>query len=188
MVGSVLKLIHSTKVVRSCSFSTTNVLNGGHIRMHNWWGPEKIQGREVVGWGVKGDEFYEDRADYWYPAIRFRRNDEIVTPIREKELGDWKQLSVDEKKLLYRYSFCQTLSEYEAPDGYWKLPVAIALAVSGLALLYGCFLSYYCYPPSLPTLENEFKESVIEKRLVMEKGRFLGPAAYYDYENNRWKD
>ena len=56
MVGSVLKLIHSTKVVRSCSFSTTNVLNGGHIRMHNWWGPEKIQGREVVGWGVKGDE------------------------------------------------------------------------------------------------------------------------------------
>uniref|UniRef100_A0A915NAE4 Uncharacterized protein n=1 Tax=Meloidogyne javanica TaxID=6303 RepID=A0A915NAE4_MELJA len=159
MVGSVLKLINSTKVVRSCGFSTTNVLNGGHIRMHNWWGPEKIQGREVVGWGVKGDEFYEDRADYWYPAIRFRRNDEIVTPIREKELGDWKQLSVDEKKLLYRYSFCQTLSEYEAPDGYWKLPVAIALA-----------------------------ESVIEKRLVMEKGRFLGPAAYYDYENNRWKD
>lgn len=174
--------------MRSCSFSTTTVKNGAHVRLHNWWGPEKNQGREVVGFGVKGDEYYEDRADYWYPAIRFRRNDEIITPIREKELGDWKQLSLDEKKLLYRYSFCQTLSEYDAPDGYWKLSAAIAFCVTGLAFLYACFLQRFFYPPMLPTQENEFKESVIEKKLVLEKGRFLGPAAYYDYENNRWKD
>jgi hypothetical protein len=33
-----------------------------------------------------------------------------------------------------------------------------------------------------------FQEGIIERRLVLEKGRFMGPASYYDYENNRWKD
>ncbi|KAF7624797.1 Cytochrome-c oxidase [Meloidogyne graminicola] len=187
MVG-ILKLVHPTQIVRSCNFSMTTVKYGGHVRLHNWWGPEKNQGREVVGFGVKGDEYYEDRVDYWYPAVRFRRNDEVVTPIREKELSDWKQLSIDEKKMLYRYSFCQTLAEYEAPEGYEKISIAIFFAIAGISILYGCFLQRFFYPPMLPTQENEYKESVIEKRLVLEKGRFIGPAAYYDYENNRWKD
>lgn len=41
-------------------------------------------------------------------------------------------------------------------------------------------------PP--PTLKNEYKEAVLRKKLILEKGQFLGPASYYDYERNRWKE
>lgn len=40
--------------------------------------------------------------------------------LREKEKGDWKNLTLEEKKKLYRASFCQTLVEVEAPTGEWK--------------------------------------------------------------------
>lgn len=40
--------------------------------------------------------------------------------LREKEKGDWKKLSIEEKKALYRASFRQTFSEFQAPSGEWK--------------------------------------------------------------------
>lgn len=81
--------------------------------------------------------------DYWYPAIRFREDDDVIRPIREKEKGDWKNLTIEEKKLLYRYSFKQTLAEFEAPSGYWKLIVGILLSVMALATLYATFLNHF---------------------------------------------
>ena len=41
---------------------------------------------------------YQDRIDYWYPAIRFRKEDDVSRPLREKEKGDWKNLSLEDKK------------------------------------------------------------------------------------------
>ncbi|PIO54461.1 hypothetical protein TELCIR_24176 [Teladorsagia circumcincta] len=73
------------------------VASGHHIE--HWWGPEKAAGRELVGFGVSGDNVYTDRLDYWYPAIRFRKEDDIIAPIRKKELGDWKNLTLEDKKL-----------------------------------------------------------------------------------------
>lgn len=84
-----------------------------------------------------------DRIDYWYPAIRFRKDDDIILPIREKEKGDWKKLSIDEKKTLYRYSYKQTLAEFEAPTGYWKLTTATVCFVLSLAFFYMTFLKLY---------------------------------------------
>lgn len=40
--------------------------------------------------------------------------------LKEKEKGDWRKLTLDEKKALYRASFCQTFSEVQAPTGEWK--------------------------------------------------------------------
>ncbi|RCN29493.1 hypothetical protein ANCCAN_24749 [Ancylostoma caninum] len=42
---------------------------------------------------------YSDRLDYWYPAIRFRKEDDVIAPIRKKELADWKNLTLEEKKM-----------------------------------------------------------------------------------------
>lgn len=67
----------------------------------------------------------------------------MIKPLREKELGDWKNLSVEDKKLLYRYSYRQTLAEFEAPNGYWKVTVAVALFVLAMATCYSAFLSRY---------------------------------------------
>ena len=47
--------------------------------------------------------------------------------LREKEKGDWKKLSIQEKKALYRASFCQTFAEIQAPTGEWKSIIGMTL-------------------------------------------------------------
>lgn len=54
--------------------------------------------------------------------------------LREKEKGDWKKLSQEEKKALYRASFCQTFAEMKAPTGEWKSSVGLALVCVSLAV------------------------------------------------------
>ena len=127
----------ATVIIWNRTLSKSSVLSSGH-HAEQWWGPEINNGREVVGYGSHGEEVciqfysaiksilfwynflknYSDRIDFWFPAIRFRKNDDAIIPIREKELGDWKNLTNNEKKLLYRYSFRQTLAEFDAPRGY----------------------------------------------------------------------
>ncbi|CEF65968.1 Cytochrome c oxidase subunit IV family and Cytochrome c oxidase subunit IV family-containing protein [Strongyloides ratti] len=180
-----INYFHST--LKDVSFTSIH-LSRPAISGHEYaWGLEKAAGREVVGYGSCGDETYQDRLDYWYPSIRFRKDDEVIAPIRQKELGSWKNLSNEEKKLLYRYSFKQTLAEFEAPSGYWKVMLSIVFTVLGCATLFATFLTKKCLPPIPPTFDNEYKEASVERMLVLEKGNFLGPAKYWDYENNKWK-
>lgn len=67
--------------------------------------------------------------------------------LREKEKGDWKKLSIEEKKALYRASFRQTFSEIEAPTGEWKgiLGLSCIVVSAGIWLylyfkIFGMFL------------------------------------------------
>ncbi|KIH53719.1 cytochrome c oxidase subunit IV [Ancylostoma duodenale] len=128
------------------TLKTSAPFASGH-HLEHWWGPEKAAGRELVGFGVNGDNNYSDRLDYWYPAIRFRKEDDVIAPIRKKELADWKNLTLEEKKMLYRYSFKQTLAEFEAPSGYWKA----------------------LFPPIPPTFQDEYKEAAVQRALILEK-------------------
>jgi len=43
--------------------------------------------------------------------LRFQEDNGEVLKLREKEKGDWKKLTLAEKKVLYRASFCQTIAE-----------------------------------------------------------------------------
>ncbi|GIY17605.1 hypothetical protein CEXT_778241 [Caerostris extrusa] len=62
-------------------------------------GRARIGNRDVVGFGINGEYTYIDRVDYPMPAIRFRENSAESKALREKEKGDWKKLTLDEKKL-----------------------------------------------------------------------------------------
>ncbi len=57
--------------------------------------------------------------DYWYPAIRFRRDDDVIRPIRQKEAGDWKKLSLDEKKMRE--------SDSMRDESYWGVLCSLSL-------------------------------------------------------------
>ena len=53
---------------------------------------------------------YMDTLHAPFPAIRFKEETSEIAKIREKETGDWKKMTVEEKKALYRHSFCQVCS------------------------------------------------------------------------------
>lgn len=95
---------------------------------------DKIGNREVVGHGWNGQAAYQDRVDYPMPAVRFRENTPELKALREKEKGDWKKLSVEEKKALYRASFCQTFSEMKAGNGEWKKHLGIVCMMVSLGI------------------------------------------------------
>lgn len=95
---------------------------------------EKIGNREVVGHGWNGQASYQDRVDYPMPAVRFRENTPEIKALREKEKGDWKKLSIEEKKALYRASFCQTFSEFKAGSGEWKKHLGISFIMISLGI------------------------------------------------------
>ena len=65
--------------------------------------------RDIVGYGSNGQEDYLDDEEYPCPAIRFRENSPEFLALRQKELGDWKQLTVAEKKELYRHNYRSVL-------------------------------------------------------------------------------
>ncbi|XP_043478630.1 cytochrome c oxidase subunit 4 isoform 1, mitochondrial-like [Leptopilina heterotoma] len=80
----------------------------------------KIGNREVIAFGLNGTPSYIDLFHRPFPSIRFREFGPELTALREKERGNWKTLSTEEKKCLYRASFCNTFAEMDAPDPEWK--------------------------------------------------------------------
>lgn len=95
---------------------------------------EKIGTREVVGHGWNGQASYQDRVDFPMPAVRFREDTPEIKNLRQKEKGDWKKLSVEEKKALYRASFCQTFSEMKAGSGEWKKHIGMVFIFISLGI------------------------------------------------------
>lgn len=67
--------------------------------------------------------------------------------MREKEKGDWKNLTVDEKKQLYRASFRLTFAEINAPSGRYKSYFGWAMLWQALALW--LFMAFYYASKSL---------------------------------------
>lgn len=89
-------VLGSKAVSRHLTFLRSN----GYIYVSSasYYGRAKIGTREIVGYGTTGSYDYFDRMDFPYPAIRFREVKDDLIPIKEKEKGDWKKLTIEEKK------------------------------------------------------------------------------------------
>lgn len=95
---------------------TKKILNAQLLQpAARYHGREMIGKREVVGYGINGDYIYIDRCDLPMPAIRFREETADILKLREKEKGDWKNLTLEEKKkckffVSFIISFCVQLT------------------------------------------------------------------------------
>ncbi|ESN93108.1 hypothetical protein HELRODRAFT_69935 [Helobdella robusta] len=148
----------------------------------------KRQGnRDVVGYGHNGQAVYEDRPEFPAPAIRFKENSKEVLALREKEKGDWKNLTLQDKKALYRASFCQTYAEMDAPTGNWKQVMAIVLAGMTLTLWINYFIKKFVVNDLPHTITREWQEKQLENMIKQRIGHIDGLSSKWDYENNRWK-
>lgn len=149
---------------------------------------EKIGKREIVGHGWNGTACYADRTDYPMPAVRFREDTPEICALREKEKGDWKKLSLEEKKALYRASFCQTFSEMKAGDGQWKMHVGMVCLFASAAIFVALLMNIYVYDEMPVTFDEEHQKAQLKRMIALEVNPVTGLTSKWDYENNRWKN
>ena len=120
--------------------------------------------------------------------FRFKEDKGEIAALREKEKGDWKKMTMEEKKALYRASFCQTLAEVEAPTGEWKSITGVVLVCVSLGLWGYLWLKAYVYGELPDTITNEDKQKAqIDRQIALRMNPVEGLASKYDYEQGKWK-
>merc|ERR1712136_734587 len=140
-----------------------------------------IGNREVVGFGMNGQPNYIDRVDFPMPAIRYKEVTADIQVLKDKEKGDWKSLTMEEKKALYRASFCQTFAEMKAPTGEWKSILAAiftALAATGWIII---FMKKCVYSEMPITITREWQEDQMNRMIRQGQNRVEGVSSLYDY-------
>jgi len=158
-----------------------------HVAHHHGEPRDYIGTREVVGYGINGRYNYIDHIMFPYPAIRFREPTPDVVSLKEKEKGDWKKLSVEDKKQLYRASFCSTFSEMNAPTGQWKSITGITLGLIGLSWWMYVWVRAFVYPPLPESLSLERRQAQLRRMIDLRVDPITGIGSKWDYENNCWK-
>ncbi|XP_074604419.1 cytochrome c oxidase subunit 4 isoform 1, mitochondrial-like [Brevipalpus obovatus] len=146
-----------------------------------------VGNREVVGFGINGDPTYYDRPIRPFPAIRFRQDTPEMLKLKEKEKGDWKNLTKDEKKTLYRHSFCRTYAELLAPSGVWKLYLAGCLWCVSMGMTLFLLNKVYNMPPLPESFLPDNMRLALKFHLVNHTDEVEGISSKWDYENNCWK-
>ncbi|CAH1117225.1 unnamed protein product [Phaedon cochleariae] len=143
--------------------------------------------REIVGYGFNGEPNYVDRTDFPLPAIRWREPTPDISALREKEKGDWNNLSLEEKKALYRASFCQTFAEFKAPTGEWKSVIGLSLVFMSGAFWLFYFMKAFVYSPLPITFDKEHREAQLRRMIDLQVNPVQGISSKWDYEKDDWK-
>eukprot|EP00095_Tigriopus_kingsejongensis_P006575 maker-scaffold2551_size14539-snap-gene-0.4 protein:Tk06575 transcript:maker-scaffold2551_size14539-snap-gene-0.4-mRNA-1 annotation:"hypothetical protein DAPPUDRAFT_230889" len=144
--------------------------------------------REVVGFGMNGEEVYTEDVLSPFPAIRFKEDTAEIAMLREKEKGDWKKLTVEEKKTLYRAAFCQTMVEMDAPSRDWRMMFGFSAALAAVSIWIMMWLKIYVYPPLPETITDEERVKAQIKFMIEARvNPVQGLASMYDYEKGTWK-
>lgn len=143
--------------------------------------------REVVGHGINGSPTYNDCPDFPFPAIRFREVTPEICALREKEQGDWKKLSCQEKKTLYRHSFCQTFAEFQKFTGQWKEAVGIALWAVALAFGFSMLYNQSLSPITPESYDEDRRQSQLRRMIQLENEPITGISSKWDYAANKFK-
>jgi len=146
-----------------------------------------IGNREWVGFGINGQPGYMDRVDFPMPALRWKEDTPDVLSLREKEKGDWKKLSKEEKKAIYRASFCQTFAEFQAPTGEWKGIIGNTLLLTSFGLWLYIFMKIFVYSPLPNSFQEENREAQLQRMLDLRVNPVTGLSSQWDYEKEEWK-
>ncbi|KAJ2940956.1 hypothetical protein O0L34_g10217 [Tuta absoluta] len=153
----------------------------------NAYGWSRIGNRDIVGHGCNGMAVYKDDAHFPFPAIRFRENDSCICSLREREQGDWRMLSCEEKKTLYRASFCQTFSEFQANTGQWKLILGGVLFATSFGF-WAMMLHHFLINEPLPeSFSPERQAAALRQILETRTNPIDGISSKWDYERDQWK-
>jgi len=146
----------------------------------------KIGNRDIVGNSFHATVDYYDAVDYSLPSVRWAENTPEVLALRSKEAGSWLDLSLAEKKQLYRNSFRQTLAEVSAPKGEWKRQSYIFFYIMAISTAYFIWTASTGYGRKTTTTK-EYQQEVVATLLMNNQGHYSGLSSKYDFEKNQWK-
>lgn len=142
--------------------------------------------RKIVGFGRNGSADYEDVRDFPCPAVQFKEDKGDLMSLRQKELGDWREMTVEEKKQLYRASFCSTFAEFTARTGEWKSITAIVLGLGALTAGFVLFCHKFVYLPCR-TSGEEWQADRVRMAIAERDGPIHGVSSHYDFDKKQWK-
>ena len=98
-------------------------------------------------------------------------------------------MTVEEKKSLYRASFCQTLAEVEAPTGEMKSIIGLALIGISIGVWGYLWTKNFVYGELPDTITNEeMQKAQIERMIALRVNPVEGLTSNYDYEAGKWKE
>ncbi|XP_026479793.1 cytochrome c oxidase subunit 4 isoform 1, mitochondrial-like [Ctenocephalides felis] len=158
------------------------------ILKRNYYNRGIIGNREVVGYGLNGSYSYYESTMFPFPAVRWMENTPEIMALREKEKGDWRKMTVEEKKALYRASFRQTFAEMDAPTGEWKIVFGMAFFLLGLGFWFAVVIFNTARTPLPETLTDPVRREHILRRMIdLRMNPIDGLSSKWDYENDRWK-
>ncbi|KAJ8962522.1 hypothetical protein NQ318_000913 [Aromia moschata] len=141
----------------------------------------------MVGFGMNGMPFYVDRNDFPFPALRYKETTPEIQALYEKQKGNWKLLTKEEKNALYRANYCQTFAEFNAPTGEWMEIVGYGLILCSLGV--GLFILMKLFVTT--ELPKSFKPSWVRaqmrRQIDLQVNPITGLSSNWDYEKNDWK-
>ncbi|KAH8300936.1 hypothetical protein KR044_005187, partial [Drosophila immigrans] len=143
--------------------------------------------REVVGYGFNGSPIYVDTAEFPFPAIRYGEPTAESCALREKETGDWKKLSLEDKRSLYRHSFCQTYAEFQYYSPVWKQAVGLGLWAIAAGILFSILYAVRLERITPVTFEEERRQAQLRRMIHLEVQPITGLSSKWCYATNKWK-
>ena len=97
-------------------------------------------------------------------------------------------MTKEEKKALYRASFCQTLVEVEAPTGEWKSILGLCLIGISIGIWGYMWMKKFVYSSLPDTITDEEKvKAQIDRMIAIRVNPVEGLTSNYDYEKGQWK-
>ncbi|XP_049880353.1 cytochrome c oxidase subunit 4 isoform 1, mitochondrial-like [Pectinophora gossypiella] len=147
----------------------------------------RIGRRDVVGHGCNGSYVYKDDAHFPFPAIRFMDNTRHIMALRQKEKGDWRMLCCEDKKALYRASFCQTFAEFQHPTGQWKFIVGWGLFFISFGFWIAIFYKSFVCEPLPEHLNKENQKAQLRRMLEIRANPIDGISSLWNYDEDNWK-
>jgi len=137
-----------------------------------------------------GTAVYADRLDYPAPPCRFVQDSDLssdMQSLKAKEQGDWKDLSLEEKKALYRLSFDKSYSEMREPTGEWKYIIGGIFGLLSVAIFFYGLQKKFIAPPLPPTMTKEWQQENMKYNIAIRNNPVTGLGSQWDYEKNDWK-
>lgn len=162
-------------------------LKGVVTNRSEYW-RERVGNREMVGYGTNGLPTYSDRLDFPFPAIRYKEITGELHGLFEKQKGNWNELTKEEKKKLYRASFCQTFQEFRTPTaGKASEIIGYSLILISVGIWVFIIFQFTIFPEKPESFRPSNVRAQMRRMIDLQMNPVQGISSNWDYEKNDWK-